>query len=260
MAPLDYRTTLTSGEVKKGFVDISNPDNQTVRVRTSVQAFRQTNNDGVLEFYDSGQLKAGVKLDLDEFDLGPHEAVRMYFLLDGKKLPSGDVFGAIFATTEPQGSENGVGQTVRLGTLLSITNGTPSDRQATITKLSVPWLKLGDTINGSYDIKNTADKNKATGFYPTVRISAAPLGGHIDQQGKLTFAGITRTNNFQLKIFPLGLFRVSASYQGQSVSHWVLVVSPGALVILFVILLVLFAAHRLYKRRSRRRSLRLGQR
>lgn len=252
VAPLEYRTTLKKGETKKGFIDASNPTDQTVRIKTSAQAFRQVDDSGSLQFFDHEQIRTGIQLDLDEFELGPREAVRMYFQLDGSKLPSGDVFAAIFFTTEPTKPSVDVGQSIRLGTLFSIVNGTPGPREAEITNLTVPWLQLSDTISGSYSIKNTADPNQATGFYPTVQLQAAPLGEAKKQTGKLIFAGITRTNEFSLKVFPLGIYQVSAGYMGSKQSSWVVVASPVAmLVVAVIVILGIVAGRYAWKQRAR---------
>lgn len=259
VAPLEYRATLKQGDKKKGFIDVSNPTKETVRVTTSVQAFRQVDDNGSLRFFDSEQLSAGVKLDLDEFELGPREAVRMYFLLDPSRLPSGDVYGAIFFTTAPTTPKTGVGQSVKLGTLLSIVNGTPGQRDAEVTGLSVATLQFSDTLSGTYRIKNVADPKKATGFYPTVQVQAAPLGEAKKQTGKLTFAGITRTNDFTLKTLPIGIYKVSVGYGRSVQSSWVVVASPPALLLLLVIFIAVFIAVRVFKRVRKNRRLEFGK-
>jgi hypothetical protein len=242
LAPLEYQTSLTAGEKKRGFVDISNPNASTVRVVSSVQAFRQIDDQGSLTFYDDEQMRAGVKLDLDEFDLGPREAIRMYFELDGTKLPAGDVFGAIFFSTEPTVKTPGVGEAVRLGTLLSIQNGTGKPHKASITSLKTDWLQFSSDISGSYVVKNTGNPRTETGFYPQVRVSTKPLGEASDQKSSLVFAGRQRENEFSRKVFPFGLYKVSASYQGQGISKWVFVFTPLSMLIIAVLgILVCFA-------------------
>ncbi len=257
IAPLEYRTTLKSGEKQRGFIDVSNPSKETVRVSASTQAFRQTDDNGSLEFFDDAHVSAGILLDLDEFDLGPHEAVRMYFVLDGTRLPAGDVYGAIFFTTAPaRYRESGVGQSIRLGTLLSITNGSPGSRKAEITKLNVPFLQLGDVIRGDYRIKNTGDSRASTGFYPKVKLSARLFGEERQNRAKLVFAGRTRQNDFELKTPPFGLYRVTAGYGTSKQSAWVFVAHPIALIVLAVALvlggLILSLRHR--KKRSSSRG------
>ena len=260
VAPLEYRTTLEQGEKKKGFIDVSNPTKETVRVTASAQAFRQIDGNGSLQFFDNEQVRAGVLLDLDEFELGPLEAVRMYFILDSTRLPSGDVYGAIFLTTAPQTpAKTGVGQSVRLGTLLSIVNGTPGPRDAQITDVTVPWLQLSDTVKGTYRIKNVADPSKSTGFYPTVQMRATPLGEAKKQTSKLTFAGITRTNEFTLRTLPIGIYKISVGYGDSVQSRWVFVASPLAVIVLMTVLLGGGFAWRYYRRTKKQRSLRFGR-
>lgn len=237
LAPLEYRTTLRSGEKQKGYVDVSNPTTETLRVKTSAQAFRQVDDNGTLQFYEDEKFSSGVLLDLDEFDLGPHEAVRMYFILDGSKLPMGDVYGAIFFTTTPTKHTDGVGQAVRLGTLLSVVNGTPGQREAKVVSLNTSFIQIGDTVKGSYAIKNTGDPAKATGFYPVVRTSIWPFGEAKTSKGKLIFAGRTRENDFELKTPLVGFYKVSAAFGSSVQSKWIFVIKPVVVITLFVIVL-----------------------
>lgn len=259
VAPLEYRTELRQGEKKKGFIDVSNPTSQNIVIKTSAQAFRQVDDNGSLQFYDSEQLSAGVLLDLDEFELGPREAVRMYFQLDGTKLPSGDVFGAIFFTTSPATQPDGVAQAVRLGTLLSIVNGTPGARNAEVKSLNTSFIQLSDTITGNYAIKNTGDPAKTTGFYPQVKVGVWPFGEQRTERAKLVFAGRTRQNDVELKAPPFGFYKVSVGYGASEQSRWVFAARPIALIILFVVVFVGVLLLRSYKRhsRSKRRTLQI---
>lgn len=229
IAPLEYRTTLSSKEFKKGIVDISNPENVPVIVRTSVQGFRQTDDQGTLQFYDDEQLSEGIKLDLNEFELGPREALRMYFQLDSSKLPSGDVFAGIFFTTNSTEVTRGTGQSVKLGTLLSIVNGAPGERKADITNLTVNSFVLSDTISGKYSVKNTGDPSKSSGFYPNVKLGLFPFGDSKTKASSLVFAGRERTNEFSLRSPFIGIFKVQASNGQSSQSKWIVVIRPVAL-------------------------------
>lgn len=248
VAPLEYRTALKKGETKKGFIDASNPTDQTVRIKTSAQAFRQVDDLGSLQFFDDERIRGGVQLDLDEFELGPREAVRMYFQLDGTKLPSGDVFAAIFFTTEPTKPSVGVGQSVRLGTLLSIINDTPGSREAEIMGLTIPWLQFSDDAKGSYTIKNTANPQQATGFYPQVKLLATPFGPSEQSTGKLVFAGRSRENEFSLKLLPLGVYKIQASYGDSTRAQWVIVASPVGLGVLGAAAVLGVATWHFYRR------------
>ena len=232
VAPLDYNVALKKGEKQKGFIDLSNPTGATVRVKSSVQAFRQTNDTGTLSFYDDEQVSAGIGLDLDEFELGPREAIRMYFLVDGTKLPEGDVFAAIFFTTQPLKQGAGVTQLIRLGTIVSIVNGTPGERRAEITKLDVPFVQFGDNIKGSYIVKNTGDASKSTGFYPSVVLAVDPLHKEMVQRARLVFAGRSRENSFEIATARLGFYKVSVSYANSTKEQWVFAINGLGLVVL----------------------------
>lgn len=231
VAPLDYTVALKKGEKQKGFIDLSNPTGVSVRVKTSVQAFRQTDDRGSLTFFDSEQVSAGIKPDLDEFELGPREAIRMYFLVDGTKLPQGDVFAAIFFTTQPTKQGAGVTEIVRLGTLLNVTNGTPGQREAEIVDLSVPFIQFGSEVKGTYRVRNTGDPEKSTGFYPSVVLAVEPFYQEVVQRARLVFAGRARENSFEIPSSRLGFYKVSASYGESRQDQWILLLDGVSLAV-----------------------------
>lgn len=258
IAPLEYRTNLKSGENQKGFVDVSNPTNETLSVTTSVQAFRQTDDSGRLEFVDSEQVAAGIQLDLDSFELPPKSALRMYFLLKSDRLPTGDVFASIFFTTRQAVTNTfAINSAVRVGTLLSIINKTPGAREAEITQLDVPLVQWG-SVSGAYRIKNTARMGTATGFYPEVELSLQPFGSSTTKTASLLFAGRERRNNFTLNGFG-GLSRVTVGYSDSQRSAWVISFTPWfiAATVLATMLLAIIttvAVRRLRRPRQRRRA------
>lgn len=211
IAPLEYTTELKKGDVKKGYIDISNPDAKSAKVALSVQAFRQTDNQGSLEFYDSEQLLAGVKLDFDTITLRAGEAMRVYFLLDGTKLPSGDVFGAIMASTVPDKSA-GTAQAVSVGTLLMIQNGTPVAHTATIDSLSARWLQIGDAITARFEVTNPEAQKKSTGFSPQITVALRPYQVK-GVQGPLLFAGRTRAVDYRQTGDYFGPMLLDVSYE-----------------------------------------------
>lgn len=237
IAPLEYRATLEKAEIKKGFIDISNPDYEKIVVDLKVQGFRQIDDQGSLEFYSDQQMSAGVKLDFAKVTLGPREAIRVYFLLDASKLPTGDIFGAIFASVRPDG-DAAAEQSVRVGALLMLTNGTPSAREAEVTAIDVPFWQMGERITGSYKVKNTADPSESTGFFPEVDVRVQPFTISEKVSSPLVFAGRERSANFELETQRFGLYRVSASFGESSKSQWVFVVNwrlVGALILLAVL-------------------------
>ena len=223
IAPLSYESSLKKGEVKKGFIDVSNPEGIAQDITLQVKAFRQVDDRGSLEFYDAEQLKAGVKLDYEKLTLGPREAYRVYFLLDGNKLPTGDIFGAIFASTKPQGGSGSV-QSVQVGTLLIIENGTPGARNAEIRDYNVPTLQLGDGLRGQMTIYNTAKAGEATGYYPKITITPQPYGSFA-VKGPLIFAGRSRPVTVTRAGDYFGPVLLKASVGNSEASRWVFAVT-----------------------------------
>ena len=251
IAPLEYRTKLEKGEVKKGYVDINNPTDKKVKVATEVQAFRQINNDGGLQFYDDKLISKGIKPELEAFVLGPREAIRLYFTINGNKLPSGDVYAALFTKTQPAKPTNGVGQQVRVGTILSIINKTPGSRDAEIVAVNASPFQLGSTVQGTYSIKNTAPKNTSSGFYPTSRIDVWP-GQSFEHEGSLIFSGITRENSFTYSDIAPGIHKVTVSYGNSAASQWVVVVPAWLLLIGGAVVLIIAIEVILWRRRIRK--------
>ena len=241
VAPLSYNVELAEGQKKKGFIDVTN--NQPVRVRFTftVQAFKQINAQGDLQFFDDEKIKAGIALDYDTFEIEPNQTLRLAFLADGAKLPTGDSFGAIFATPAPQ---QGAGATaVRVGTILTIQNGTPAERSAEVTGLSVPFFQVGSAIKGTYAIKNTSDPRKSAGFMPNVELAINPIRKDVVNQSSLVFAGIERQNNFSIQTNRFGFYRVTAAFGDSKQGAWVFYATPlglfaftaGALLAVFLV-------------------------
>lgn len=230
ISPLRYDAELTQGEKKKGFVDVTNPKTSAVVVRLSVQAFRQIDNNGSLEFYDSETIQKGILLDYEEVEIGPRETLHLAFLLDGTKLASGDNFAALFASTIPE--EQGAGeQTVRVGTLLIIQNDTPSAHEAVIEDLSGSLLQFSDGLRVSFAVRNTAPAEQMTGFSPTITVKAWPYISDT-VTGPLVFAGKSRTVDYVKKGNYLGLLPVKVktgasekvTYQLVITGYWRLLV------------------------------------
>lgn len=254
IAPLEYSTVLAENESKKGFIDISNPTGRAMTVVSSVQAFRQTDDNGSLTFFDDEIIEKGVKLDLDEFILNPRESLRMYFIVDGSVLPSGNVFAAIFFTSNPTIANVGVGQAVRLGTILSVQNGTPSEQKSQLTQFSVPFIQWGNALSASYTVKNIGDPRKTTGFYPTISVSLEPLPRNTTVKSPLVFAGRSRSEDIKLPHNRFGVYKVTAATNGSPpISQWVLLLSPvwtastGG--ILLLLGLIVFRVSRLRRRK-----------
>jgi hypothetical protein len=222
--PLQNEATLQKGERKKGYIDITNPQPQAVTVELSVAGFRQIDTAGNLSFYNSEQLRAGITLDYEEYTIPAEKTLRLFYVVDGTKLPTGDVFAAIFARTI-NASTGSASSSVRLGSLLILTNGTTPARQAEIVGLSAPWLQTGADINGKLTIKNTAPADSASGFFPEVTIGLWPFGQTTSVKGPLVFAGNSREMKFAVPSNQLGIYKLSVGYGDSRKSQWMLVIT-----------------------------------
>lgn len=251
--PLEYKTTLKEGESQKGYINVTNPSAESVRIKTEVQAFRQVDDRGSLQFYDSDRMAAGILPDLDEFDLASGETARVYFVLDGTKLASGDNFGALFFRIIPERS-SGVNSSLRLGTLFMIANASQTDHRATIASFDVPFFQFGDGIRGRYSVTNIADPKTTNAFYPQVELSVTPLKRTVSDTSSLVFAGRTRTNDFHIDTFRFGFYAVTLEYNGTKYTRLIFVANHWQLLIaaLFVCALIL-GVYLLIARQRRRK-------
>ena len=213
---------LKPGERKKAYVDVVSSAASPQVITMTVQAFRQTDDSGALAFYDDTQVKEGIKLDLTEFELAPHEAIRIYFMMDGSLLPSGDVFAAIFARTAPK-SETAA-QAVQVGSLLAIVNGTPPSHRADVSGLDANFLQIGDRITASIALTNPAAENTMTGFFPDLTVEAQPYTSR-QVKGPLLFAGRTRTVEYRQPGDYFGLINLKVDAGGNVKSQFIFVVT-----------------------------------
>lgn len=246
--PLSYKETIAQGEKKKGFIDITNPTGQTLNLVTSVQAFRQTDNNGSLEFYDEPKISAGITPDLNSFALKPGQTMRLVFQIDGTKLPQGDIFASLMVTNKPDQLGN-FAQAVRVGTLLMLVNGTPGARQAAVTKLSVPFVQVGQAVSGSYTIKNTAPADTSSGFSPEVDVTLSPFTSSKKQTSSLLFAGRERSNEFSISANRIGFYQVSVGFGASKQTSWVFIISPLWITIIVGLVLITIVISRIIKRR-----------
>ena len=249
VAPLEHRTTLKKNEVKRGFIDISNPYGQTTLTKVSVQAFRQIDDSGNIQFYDDARIRSGITVDVQSLSIQPKEAYRIFFEVDGSRLPQGDVYAAIFFSTMPAGEDKGVEQSVKVGTILSIINQTPGDRRASITKLTMPFISFSRDVAGKYSIKN--EGRRGSGFYPEVTISTWPWGDSRQKTSSLVFGGRTRSNDFTVNL-GYGFHRVTIEYEGSKKSHFVVVIATWHLMVLSVIVLIVTVE--IFRLRARRQQ------
>lgn len=224
LRPLQYVETLQKGERKQGMIDIHNTEPYPVAVRLSVQGFRQIDTEGHLEFFDDQQLREGITLDVQSTDIPAYKTLRLYFTTDSTKLPTGDLFAAIFAEAVPTDHE-GSGATVRLGSLLMLTNQTPGARQAKIAKLDMNWLQVGDGLRGSAVIANDAPKDTASGYFPEVSLRTWPFGPTDTHSGPLVQAGNQRTVQLRQAADLIGVYKVRVATGNSYREQWVVAVT-----------------------------------
>ncbi len=252
ISPLRYDTTLSAGEKKKGFVDITNPSAASSEVKLSVQAFRQSNDNGGLEFYDDAVITSGLLLDYSEVTLGPHETLHLAFLVDGTKLRTGDNFAAIFATTIPDTTAPGQ-QAVKVGTLVIVSNGTPTVHTAKVENLSSSLIQFGDGLTASFSVRNTANENENTGFSPKITVTAWP---YINDEvtGPLIFAGRTRAVDYSKKGNYLGIVAVKVQVGDSHQTRYSLLITGYWRFVLPLLILLLLLMIPLLSRRHRRHN------
>lgn len=240
VSPLKYQEIIPADTPKLGFIDVSNPSDVTIRVVSEVQAFRQLNLEGDLEYFPDQRLADGIKLASTDFELGSREAARIGFTIDPLKLGKGGAFGAVFFRTVPPASQAGDGSTittsVRVGTLLVLNVGNEIKAEGKMRKLSLPWLQIGPGLAGTLEYANTASLAGAVAFNPALDIKAGPWGRASRVEGPLVLPGNTRRMEFAKPGSYLGILPVSITdnVTGQKHRAWVLAVTgywPRVLVI-----------------------------
>jgi hypothetical protein len=222
--PLQNEASLQKGERKKGFIDVTNPRPVDAKVKFSVAGFKQVDTAGNLSFYDSEQLRAGIMLDYEEYTIPANKTLRLFYIIDSTRLPTGDLFAAIFAQTVNESTGSAM-SSVRVGSLLILTNGTPGVRQAEITKIDAGWLQTGADVNGKVTIRNTAPADSSSGFFPNITIGLWPFGQTTNIKGPLVFAGNSREARFVIPSNQLGIYKLTASYGESKKTQWVLVIT-----------------------------------
>lgn len=223
LAPLLYNEKLSSGEKKKGFVDISNPNDKDVAFTSEVSAFRQINKNGDLAFYDAPEYLSGIKFDYDKFTLGPRESLRMYFLLDASKLPKGGIYATLFFRTSELNmnpDRTSIQPSSRVGTLLIIDNGGGGVKNSQIEKVNASFFQFGSSVKASADITNVKS-NKSLAYFPKIQSKVQPFGLAKEQKGLLVFPGNTRTTPLDIPETYFGLVRLKITSGNSTTYKWV---------------------------------------
>jgi hypothetical protein len=211
VAPLMVRQDLAPGTVHQGYIDVANPTDSPLVLRTEVQAFRQADAAGTLVFYDSPAVTDAIQPELSEFSLGPRQALRLSYGVNAKRLPQGGTYAALFvrtATTPAQGIATAIVPEVRAGTLLFLTVGKGS-RTGEVQSVHAPWLALGNrlTVKGTY--ANTGTAKQALAFAPSLSAGPAWGGARAEATGPFVFPGNARPFTVTLTGEYLGLVPVT---------------------------------------------------
>jgi len=228
ITPLKYQEQVPLGKDKIGYVDISNPTNQTVLVQTEVQAFRQVGQKGGLEFYSDERISAGIVPELKEFSLGPREAIRLQFTIRPNVLGEGGAYGVIFGRTAPTtfGQNNAnVAVSARVGTLMVLTIGKGGERRGTIEQVRTPRFAFGNSVTAETVYHNTGDTSRGLAFNPTLALKVGWFGKAQSHDGPLVLPGVTRDIEVQRSGSYLGLIPVQVTDQtggGSSKTAWIL--------------------------------------
>ena len=199
IAPLQYEDTLRAGQVKSGYIDVSNPGDASVDITSSVKGFSQIDSRGNLKFFDDSDLSNAITVGLGNFTLGPREAVRVGFSVDPGKLPQGGIYAAIFFRTQPPGqtsTSSYISESANVGTLLMLTNGSFTTHYGRISQLKLPFWQFGYGISGTLDYLNTDHTAHPVGFKPSLDVRILPWGSSPKLTTGLVLPGVTRT--FQL--------------------------------------------------------------
>lgn len=224
IAPLKYQANL-NGQIKKGAVDIRNNSGVVQNFDIQIRAFRQINDKGELQFYEDPIISAGIIPDYQHFQLKPDATIHLYFQLNGQKLPKKRIFAALLAQATPAQRGYNITPVLRVGTLFLLKNGNGDPpKQGQISHWNVGLFQLGDSVNGSFDFKNTEKGNEASGYFPNFTVNGV---GAIDKfSGDLVFPGIERQQSFDIPGSRIGIYKLQLTSDAKAgAEQWVVVLT-----------------------------------
>lgn len=227
--PLKYEDQLTTDHIKSGFIDVANPADTTVTIRTDVQGFRQVNLEGDLQFFPDDRLRSGITPGLTEFQLGPRESIRVTFSVDPAKLPSGGVYAAIFFRTlpPPPAVDTGIAyitESANVGTLLILQNGAGRPGTGRLVQVQLPFWQWGRGLAGAVQYQNGNSAADGLAFNPRLASRALPWSRSASFTGPFIMPGNTRQFAWQRPGAFLGLLPVTLTdtLTGARTTRWVL--------------------------------------
>jgi hypothetical protein len=199
IAPLLYTANLKLGEPQVGILDISNPTGAPATITLQVEAFRQVDNTGRLEYYADERVASGIVPAQTSFSLGPREALRTKFTIDPNKLGSGGTYGVIFAQT--QADDQGASQintATRVGTLIILDVAGQGTSRGQISKNHLVNVGNGH-LQGSLSYTNLGTGDTSLAFTPNLSVK---IGNDKPQliTGPFVFPGRTRDIRYSVNL------------------------------------------------------------
>ncbi|HSX02382.1 MAG TPA: hypothetical protein VLI05_03650 [Candidatus Saccharimonadia bacterium] len=224
--PLKYEDRLAGSQIKAGHIDVANPGDAAVTIVTEVQGFRQVDLNGDLQFFRDDAFTAGIIPDQAQFELGPHESVRVPFSVNPAKLPRGGVYAAIFFRTVPTmaaSSSSYIAESANVGTLLILNNGSGGSAGGRIAKADLPFWQLGAGLRGTITYQNTANPAGGVAVYPVLSSQVLPWDSRARLTGPFIMPGASRQFAFSRAGAYLGLLPVTLTdaATGRTVTRWV---------------------------------------
>jgi hypothetical protein len=231
ITPLRYDQHLELGRPGTGVIDASNPTGSTIHVAFQVQAFRQINDRGELEYYDDERIAAAITPAIPEFDLGPREAIRTRFTIDPGKLGPGGAYAVIFLRTiDPDTSPGQVNTSARVGTLLILDVGPGGTKSGRITSLVAPRFVYGrPNLTANVTYANTGDTQQSLAFAPRLTSTLGWYGRPQPHAGPFVFPGRSRSGSVVIAtgnhagLMPLTLRDTVGG--SRPATHWAFVVT-----------------------------------
>lgn len=204
ISPLIFKYSLDKGDVQKGTINVTNPNDFEIGVKSEIEDFLPEGEIGGTKLIGESQeitsLFRWIKVDPDSFNLVAKEMKTVSFeiAVPEDAEPSGHYASILFRAVPPEkeGKETTIRVSGRVGALILVEVSGKVLRQGEIVSFKVPSFVEKGPINFSASLKNTGTVHwQAKG---TVKISnwfgkkvaEVPLGEHIVlPQGSRLFEG-----------------------------------------------------------------------
>jgi hypothetical protein len=270
LSPLEIQEHLELGHPKIGYVEASNPTSTTAHITIEVQAFRQINDRGQLDYYNDQRIVAGIVPAQNSFDLGARETVRLKFSVDPNKLGPGGAYGVIFMrVTSGEQAASQINTSARIGTLLILDVAGKGTKSGQLTNVSINHAGYGATQLGiNFNFKNTGSGQSGLAYAPALQFRLGWSGPYHDVTGPFVFPGRTRVQTINLNAGShVGLvpFRIEDIGSGHITTRWLFIVSgdwtwrlPIILMLISLVIFLWYKRRALTGRRGRRLRHKLG--